>query len=149
MSDYLNKGVHDLSGRLARYAGHEMTAKVDSTRRSIVLYAVAGLFGVTAYVGAVMALFIYMADIWDPLISAVVLTAGTLVVALLVVMVVKIMQARERKKARLQRASRALAASGVAATLPLLAKSRSPMSILALGGAAYLLSRLIPEEMDR
>lgn len=149
MSDYLNKGVHDLSGRLARYAGHEVTYAVKSTRRNIMLYAVAGLFGATAYVGALMALFIYMARLWDPLISAGILAGGTLLIAVLIISIVKIMQARDRRKARINRASRALAASGVAAALPLLAKSRSPVAVLAMGGAAFLLSRLIPEEMDR
>lgn len=139
----------DLAARLVRTANHQIGAAVSQTRTDLVLLAIACILAATAFAAALVATFIYLAALTSPLSAALMVAGGSLGLAGLVAIWLLLRRARARREQRLKTASRALAASGVAAALPHLAHAKSPLSWVALGGAAYLLARLLPEEIER
>lgn len=143
------RGHADLAARLARTANYQLGAAISETRTNIVLYGLAGVLAVTAFVGAMVAAFLYLAAILSPLIAALALTGASLLMAGMALLWAQHMNARARRRQRLENATRTFAASRVAAIMPHLVRSKSPVSFLALGGAAYLLARLMPEDVER
>lgn len=127
--------VSSLTGRI-----RSSTQDVMST---LAIYAVVGLFTLTAYVALLYALGLVISDAYGPLVAALSIAGLTILLALIGLLVVRM---RHRRLERLrQLRSRSAAAAGstaaIATIVPMMVRASPVGSLMAVAVMAYVLSR--------
>lgn len=127
--------VSSLTGRI-----RSSTQDVMST---MAIYAVVGLFTLTAYVALLYALGLVISDAYGPLVAALSIAGLTILLALIGLLVVRM---RHRRLERLrQLRSRSAAAAGstaaIATIVPMMVRASPVGSLMAVAVMAYVLSR--------
>ncbi|RYE53036.1 MAG: hypothetical protein EOP18_09745 [Rhizobiaceae bacterium] len=127
--------VSSLTGRI-----RSSTQDVMST---LAIYAVVGLFTLTAYVALLYALGLVISDAYGPLVAALSIAGFTILLALIGLLVVRM---RHRRLERLrQLRSRSAAAAGstaaIATIVPMMVRASPVGSLMAVAVMAYVLSR--------
>lgn len=112
-------------------------------RRDAILFALAGLFGLTAYAAGIAAATIYAAETYGPVASAMVLCLAAIFAMLVMIVALRIMQIRDRREARRAEARTRLVTTLGTALLPLVFKSRAAGTTALIGGIALVANELL------
>jgi hypothetical protein len=127
--------VSMLTGRI-RSTTHELAV-------SLVVYAIIGLFALTAYVALLYALGLAIAEEAGPMIAALSIAGITIVAALFALMVLSL-RARRIRRLRALRARSTMAAgtsAAAAAVVPMMVRASPVGSLVAVAVLAYVVSR--------
>lgn len=125
---------------LASVLASDIGSALRRARRNAFLYALAGLFFLSAYAAAVVAGGLYLASITDPTTAALVIAAAMLFLALMLLAGMALANAIERRRDRGNGSGKALAAAAAISMLPTLAKSKGVLGMALLGGVAVLVA---------
>lgn len=127
--------VSSLTGRI-KSSTHEFAI-------SLVIYAIVGLFALTAYVALLYAMGLAIADDYGPVIAALSIAGITILAAAIALLVLQL-RARRQRRLRALRA-RSAAAAGTSAALatmvPMMVRASPVGSLLAVAVLAYVVSR--------
>lgn len=127
--------VSSLTGRI-RSSTHDVAI-------ALAIYAVVGLFALTAYVALLYAMGLAIADDYGPVVAALSIAGVTILAALIALLVLQL-RARRRRRLRALRA-RSAAAAGTSAALatmvPMMVRASPVGSLLAVAVLAYVVSR--------
>ena len=127
--------VSSLTGRIKSYT-HEFAI-------SLVIYAIVGLFALTAYVALLYAMGLAIADDYGPVIAALSIAGITILAAAIALLVLQLRARRQRRLRALQ--ARSAAAAGTSAALatmvPMMVRASPVGSLLAVAVLAYVVSR--------
>lgn len=126
---------------LASLAAVDVGHLAHRAKRNAILYALAGLLLLTAYVAAVVAAGIRLAAETGAVEAALLVAAAGILLALALIATVLILNRIDRKRRRGHAASRQLLATAAIALAPALVRSRLLMSLAAVGGLAFLAFR--------
>lgn len=129
-----------LAPLLASVLATDIGSALRRARRNAVLYALAGLFFLSAYAAALIGGGLYLASRTDPMTAALVIAAGMVALALLLLAGMALANAIERRKQREHGSGKALAAAAAISILPTLAKSKGVLGMALLGGIAVLVA---------
>jgi hypothetical protein len=110
---------------------------------SLVIYAIVGLFGVTAYGALIYALGLALAVEYGPLIAALSIAGLTVAAALVALLVLQLRRRRRRRLRELRMRSAAAAGSSaaMATMVPMMVRASPVGSLLAVAVLAYVVSR--------
>ena len=127
--------VSSLTGRI-KSSTHEFAI-------SLVIYAIVGLFALTAYVALLYAMGLAIADDYGPVIAALSIAGITILAAAIALLVLQL-RARRQRRLRALRA-RSAAAAGTSAALatmvPMMVRASPVGSLLAVAVLASVVSR--------
>lgn len=135
--------MSDLLGDLAGFVGMEAQKVARHTRRNAILFALAGLLGLTAYVAAIVAASIYASAIYGPVATAIVVCLAAILLMLVVLAVQRAAHIRDQRQAARTNAQLKSMATLGAALVPALVKSGALGWTAAAGGAIYLARELL------
>ncbi len=126
-----------LTGLVASVASADVSARVKRTKRSAIVYAVAGVLLSTTYVFALVAIYYAVLLEEGPVVAALVIAVGAALVGIVALVALAIVNRIERRREQRLRAARELQ---VASALSLLSMvGRSPLILAAgLGALAFL-----------
>lgn len=110
-------------------------------KRNAALTAVAVLCFGTAYVAAMVAAGVYLASVYGPVASALIIAAAMALLGGAIMLVMAYLRHREQRLNARRRAGQRLAAAAAISVLPQLTKSKSLLAVAALGGLAFLTLR--------
>lgn len=122
---------------------HAMTKRL---RRNAVLYAIAGLFLLTAYAAGVTALAVYLATKMHPAAAVGVVALAALVVAMvffLAIMIGNRAEARRRRKAAAANSGKAMMLTAAMSALPLVIRSKPLVAVAVAGGLAMFAGSML------
>jgi hypothetical protein len=127
--------VSSLTGRI-KSSTHELAI-------SVVIYAMVGLFALTAYVALLYAMGLAIAAEYGAIIAALSIAGLTILAALIALLVLKLRARRQRRLRELR--ARSAAAAGTSAALatmvPMMVRASPVGSLLAVAVLAYVVSR--------
>lgn len=127
--------VSMLTGRI-RSTTHELAM-------SLVVYAIIGLFALTAYAALLYALGLAISQEYGPMTAALSIAGITILAALIALMVLRL-RARRLKRLRALRTRSAMAAgtsAAAAALVPMMVRASPVGSLVAVAVLAYVVSR--------
>lgn len=131
----MSKLVSSLTGRI-KSSTHEFAI-------SLVIYAIVGLFALTAYVALLYAMGLAIAAEHGPIVAALSIAGLTILAALIALGVLKLRARRQRRLRELR--ARSAAAAGTSAALatmvPMMVRASPVGSLLAVAVLAYVVSR--------
>ncbi len=135
-----------LLGPLAALLGIEIEAITDRVRTLMIVYAVIGALTVTGLIFLLVAAYLALAEVIGPIYAALVIGVAMLVIAGIVLLAIRMGEARRRRDiAQRRRSSEAGAFATTAALTALPAVVRSPslrlLAIPAVAAAAFVLVR--------
>jgi len=135
-----------LLGPLAALLGIEIEAITDRVRTLMIVYAVIGALTLTGLIFLLVAAYLALAGVIGPIYSALVIAVAMLVIAGIVLLAIRMGEARRRREiAQRRRSSEAGAFATTAALTALPAVVRSPslrlLAIPAVAAAAFVLVR--------
>lgn len=135
-----------LLGPLAALLGIEIEAITDRVRTLMIVYAVIGTLTLTGLIFLLVAAYLALAGVIGPIYSALVIAVAMLVIAGIVLLAIRMGEARRRREiAQRRRSSEAGAFATTAALTALPAVVRSPslrlLAIPAVAAAAFVLVR--------
>jgi hypothetical protein len=138
--------MHPLLQQIRTMAAEDVARYRNARMRSLAIYAIAAVLGLTAYACGVVALVIWLARQGDPVAAAGVTAAGFAALALVALLVLALLNRAERR----QRAGRAAAYSAMLGSLA----GSTMMGVLArpqalAAGAAVLIAGLAMGLFDR
>lgn len=124
-----------LTGRI-RSSTHEFAI-------SMVIYAIVGLFGLTAYVALVYAVGLAIATEYGSMIAALSIAGLTVIAALIALMILNMRRRRLRRlrELRMRSATAAGTSAAVATMVPMMVRASPVGSLLAVAVLAYVVSR--------
>lgn len=131
---------------LASLLAVDMGAFTRRMRRNAVLYAIAGLFLLTAYVAGVAALAVYMATMMHPAAAVGIVALAAFVVAMIFLAVISICNRAEekrRRKAAAANSGKAMMLTAAMSALPLVIRSKPLAAVAVAGGLAVVLGRVL------
>jgi predicted RND superfamily exporter protein len=138
-----------LAPLLASLLAVDIRATVQRTRRNAIVYAIVGLFVLTAYVAAVAAFAVWLSTQMSAVAALGIVALLSLTIALLLVFVVMMKnRADERRRREAAAGNRTLMMTAAFSALPLLMKSRPLMAAAISGGAALLALRMLGGSSD-
>jgi len=127
--------VSSLTGRI-KSSTHELAI-------SLVIYAIVGLFALTAYVALLYAMGLAIAVEYGAIVAALSVAGLTILAALIALLVLRLRARRQRKLRELR--ARSAAAAGTSAALatmvPMMVRASPVGSLLAVAVLAYVVSR--------
>lgn len=129
---------------LASLLAADVTAFKRRLQRNAILYVFALLFLLTAYALGVAALAVQLGSLWGMPIGLLIVAGGALVLALIMYLWVVMenrAEARRKREAAAANSSKALMVTAAISALPLVAKSRPLLLVLAVAGLGFLVSR--------
>lgn len=136
--------MHQLLPLIASFASKDLGAVFARARRNALVYAIAAVLVLTAYVAALIGGGIYLAQAVGAVQAAFLIAAGTLVlaaVALGSVVVFNRIARRRRARARRNTGPEALISAAALALLPRVLNSKALVPVAVLGGLAVLMTR--------
>ncbi|MEZ5840777.1 MAG: hypothetical protein R3D02_10265 [Hyphomicrobiales bacterium] len=124
---------------LAEILTEDIGAAVRRKRRNAILYAVAGLLFLTAYVSALAAAGVYLADLASPLEAALAISAIMAATGVLVLVAIAVLKAVDGKRAALAAETKrpVMAATLAATVLPTVLRSPGLVTLAGIAGAAF------------
>jgi len=129
---------------LAALLGIETDALIDKARRQAIVLAVVALFGLIAIAFLLVALYLWLATVWSPIVAALAIAGGAIVIALLVYGISRMREgSKKAKEAERRRASEttALITTAALTALPMLFRSPAARTIglplVAVAAAAF------------
>lgn len=125
----LSAATRDVSGMYRR------------AKRNAALTALAGLCFGTAYVAGMVAAGAYLAPIYGPAVSALLIAAAMIVLGGIALAALALLKRRDRRRNARKQAARRLTAAAAISFLPQVTKSKSLLVVAALGGLAFLASQ--------
>ena len=110
---------------------------------SVIVYAIVGLFGLTAYVALLYALGLAIAAEHGSLVAALSIAALTVVAALVALLVLEMRRRRRRRlrELRMRRATTAGTSAAIATMVPMMVRASPVGSLVAVAVLAYVVSR--------
>ena len=110
---------------------------------SVVVYAIVGLFGLTAYVALLYALGLAIAADYGPLVAALSIAGMTMAAALVALLVLKMRKRRRRRlqELRMRSAAAAGTSAAMATMVPMMVRASPVGSLVAVAILAYVVSR--------
>jgi hypothetical protein len=132
---------------LASIAAVDVAGFLRKFKRNAMLYSVALVFVLTAYVMGLAALAIYLGEFWGLPLGLLAVAGGALVLALILYLsAVLVNQAEERRKREIAAANsrRTLMVTAAATALPSVAKSRSLAILAVAGGLGFVAMKFLP-----
>lgn len=129
---------------LASVMAFDISAMRRKITRNAILYGIALAFFWTAYGLAVAALAIYLGELWGLPIALLVVAAGFLVLAvimLIAVMIANAIDERRKREAAAANSARTLAVTAALSAFPMVMKSRGLILASAAAGIGFLLMR--------
>lgn len=122
-------------------ASRDMRGLYRRAKRNTALMVLAGICFATAYVAGLVAAGAFLAPIYGPGLSALLIAATMAVIGLLVLAVLSFLKYRDKRRNARRRAGRSLAAAAAISILPQLTKSKGMLAVAAIGGLAYLMTQ--------
>ena len=124
-----------LTGRI-KSSTHELAI-------SVIVYAIVGLFGLTAYVALLYAFGLVIAAEYGPLVSALSIAGLTAVAALVALLVLRMRRRRRRRlqELRMRSATAAGTSAAMATMVPMMVRASPVGSLIAVSVLAYVVSR--------
>lgn len=126
---------------VASFAAKDFGAIINRARRNAVLYVIAAVFFVTAYVAALVGGGLYLAMSMGAMEAAFAIAVGMLLFAVTTVSGVLMLNKLERRRERARNGTRALAATAALSLVPRVLNSKALVSVAVLGGLAMLATR--------
>ena len=129
---------------LASFAAVDIATFTRKLKRNAVLYSVALLFLLTAYVLAVTALAVYLGQIWGLPAALLSVAGGALLLAIIMVIwasAANRAEERRKREAASGNSSRALMITAALSALPLVMKSKPLLLLSAAGGLGFLVMK--------
>ncbi|MCK7615106.1 hypothetical protein [Roseibium sediminicola] len=117
-------------------------------KRNTALMVVSGICFATAYVAGLIAAGAFLAPIYGPALSALLIAAAMAVIGLVVLAVLSLLKLRDKRRNARRRAGQNLAAAAAISILPQLTGSKSLLALAAIGGLAFLAARSQGGEED-
>lgn len=139
---------------LAALFGIETDALIDRARRKAVILGIVALFCLIAAAFLLVALYLWLGEIWSPIVAALAIAGGALVIALIAYGIGALADgSRRRQEAERRRANEttALVASAAITALPLLFRSPAARAIglpLAAVAAAAFFGKAVKDKHD-
>ena len=124
-----------------------LTGRIKSTTHelmfSVIVYAIVGLFGLTAYVALLYALGLAIAADYGPLVAALSIAGMTMAAALVALLVLKMRKRRRRRlqELRMRSAAAAGTSAAMATMVPMMVRASPVGSLVAVAILAYVVSR--------
>lgn len=131
-----------LSPLLTALAAEDLRAVADRAKRNILVLALAGLFGFTAYLFLLAALALWLGEALGPAGGAFVVGGGMAALAFGLLGWLAMVRRREQKARRRKLAAgsgRAALLAGVAALAPVALRSKTAWGLAAVAGLAFVL----------
>jgi len=119
-------------------ASRDMRGLYRRTKRNTALMVLAGVCFATAYVAGLIAAGAFLAPIYGPGLSALLIAAAMAVVGLLVLAVLAFFKHLDKRRNARRRAGQNLATAAAISILPQLARSKGLLALAAVGGLAFL-----------
>ncbi|HEY4203021.1 MAG TPA: hypothetical protein VGM83_20915 [Devosiaceae bacterium] len=144
----------NLLGPLAALLGIETDAIVERVRRKIVFWSIIGLFGAIAMMFLLLDLYLWLSDIWNPIIAASIIAAGGAVIALITYIVMRMVEGGQKAKEMDRRRANettALVTTAALTALPVLLRSPLVRTVglpLAAVAAVALFGRSFMDKRD-
>lgn len=133
-----------LAPLLATLLATDVRGFAQRTKRNVTLYAIVGLFVLTAYGTGVAALAVYLARKIGPVSALGTVAGASLLVALVIVLFISIKNnADEKRRREAASGSRAMMLTAAVTALPLLIKSRPLMAAAISGGVGLIALKLL------
>ncbi len=128
----------------------DVSLLVQRARRNAILFAIAGLFILTAYGAAVAALAVWLSTRMHPAAALGVVAGISLAIALVIALVVVIKNKQDARRRREAAANnRALLLTTAVSLLPVMMKSRPLMAAAVTGGVALFALRMLGGSADQ
>lgn len=118
----------------------DIHATFSRAKRNFALLALIGLFLITAYVAGLIALGTHLAALYGPTMSALIVAASMVTVAIVFGLILLLLKQRDKKRKAKQLNASKLASAAALSILPHMASKKGLVAMAALGGLAYLLS---------
>ena len=124
-----------------------LTGRIKSSTRewafSLVIYGIAALLALTAYVALIYAMGLAISDRYGPMVAALSIAGSTIVAALVALLMLRLRARRHRRLQALR--ARSATAAGTSAALatmvPMMVRASPVGSLLAVAVLAYVVSR--------
>lgn len=116
----------------------DVSRAVRRAKRNALVYALAGLLLVIAYVSALVGGGLYLAASVGAVNAAFLIAAVQVAVAALLIAIVAVFDRIERRRAQRRDSGRALATAAAVSALPTLMKSKGALTFTLIGGLALL-----------
>ena len=113
--------------------------------RNAIIYALAGLCVLSAYIAGLAALGLYLTPIYGGVAAALLIAAGMLTLALVLMATVLLLNRRDRRR---RPSGRTLMATAAISAAPYLVRSRSPLMLAAVGGLGFLAAELLKDHQS-
>ena len=139
---------------LAALLGIETDALIDKARRQAIVLAVVALFSLIAIAFLLVALYFWLSTVWSPMIAALAIAGGAIVIALLVYGISRMTEgSKKAKEADRRRANEttALITTAALTALPMLFRSPAARTIalpLAAVAAAAFFGKAMKDKHD-
>ena len=131
-----------MGGLIAAYMARAKRT-VEFTAVTVAIYAVVGILVISAYVAGMIGLGFYLAEQVGAVEGALLLAGGSLILALLLVLVVAIRQRiRERRLRLIERMTPSPATMVAGSLIPGLVRSSPVGSVVAMAAAAFVLTKI-------
>lgn len=133
-----------LAPLLASLLATDLRGFAQRTKRNAIIYAIVGLFLLTAYGTAVAALAVWLATKVSLAAALGIVALGALALALFLILFVMLKNRAEEKRRREAAAgNRAVMVTAALSALPILMKSRPLMAAAISGGAGLILLKML------
>ncbi len=126
---------------IASFAAMDIAAFTERLKRNIMLYGLAALFVLTAYVLGVAALAVHLSQFWGLPIALLVVAGGALLLAVIFYLSVTLTaraEVKRKKQAVAANSRKTLALTAALTAVPLLLKSKPLMFASIAGGLGFL-----------
>jgi MFS family permease len=140
--------IERLAPLLFSMIGKDLAVTVRQVKRNTLLYLIAVLFFLTAYIAVVFGLFLLLADRFGDVAATFAVAVGSLILAIAILIAVVLVDRAERRRPKSQAFDTGLLAIGAASLLPVVLKSRTLTGLATLGVIAFLASRVPPAPGD-
>lgn len=118
-------------------ASRDIRGMYRRARRNAVLNGIAAVCFVTAYVAGLIAVGAYLAPIYGPVVSALLVTGAMATLGVVILLALAILKRREKRRQARREAARRMTAAAALSLLPQLARSKS-LLLVACGWRACL-----------
>ncbi|MBB4302722.1 prepilin signal peptidase PulO-like enzyme (type II secretory pathway) [Rhodobium orientis] len=130
--------MYRLIGTAASLASQDVGSMVDRAKRSAIVYAIAAVLLLTAYAFVMVVVYQLLADAVGSGLDAALLIAGaTALVAILALIVMALVNRRQKRMAARRNAARRMQLLALASVAPSLMRSKPLLITAALGALAY------------
>ena len=141
--------MYQIASLIAGNIGQDIGASVKRTRRNIILYCIAGLLFLTAYVSLVVSITTHVAATQGLVGASLVVAAAALVVAVVILAILQLLKYYEKKKQRDSNAARTLALTAVLALAPTLIRRRGLLATAAVAALTLYASGAFKQSVNR